>query len=166
MSTELTVRRAHHAATQARIKSMWKGAGHRAVSRLNVSNRMVKAEHSALGANGPGVSTYGASDVTETSADFLGDWRSADSMMRFDMFRVRYRSRQLEKYNPWCKSFSTSLVNNVLSHKGIKIRAQVKTSARFGDTTEGVDDPDANLLIDAVRKEFEKSSNYTNRKRL
>lgn len=146
--------------TRARIANAWRKAGNPSLV------ARIRAEHGSLGASGPGISTYSGSDVTNTSSDFLGDWRSVDSWMRFDMQRVRYRSRQLERGNPWCISFKIALINNVLGHKGFKFRSMIKSSARFGDATEGVLDEAANTVIKAVRDEYAKAENFTSRKRL
>jgi lambda family phage portal protein len=113
-----------------------------------------------------GVSTYGGSDVTNTTADFLGDWRSADGWHRFDLFRVRARSRQLERGNPWCKSFKNSAIANILGHKGFVQKNVVMRSTAYGDSADNVPDKIANELIKAARERFEKQENFTSRKNL
>lgn len=147
---------------RARITASWRRAGHS----NPVALRSVKGMTGNADGNSSGISTYSGSDLTNTSGDFLGDWRSADSWMRFDMMRVRYRSRQLERGNPWCRSFKIALINNVLGHKGFKFTSMVKSSPRFGDATEGELDVAANSIIKAVREEYEKAGNFTTRKRL
>ncbi len=110
--------------------------------------------------------TYPGSDVTTTTSDFLGDWRANDSWQRFDMWRVRNRSRQLERGNPWCIAFKRNMLNNVLGFKGFHWKPNVVTSKRFGDTSEGDPDEMANILIKAVIDEFGKKQNMTTRQKL
>lgn len=114
----------------------------------------------------PGSNTYSGSSVTNTTADFLGDWRSADNWMRFDMLRARNRSRQLERGNPWCRSFKTSLINGVLGSTGFKEKVEVMSSAAFGDDAEGVEDKRASAVIKVARADFGKARNFTTRKKL
>lgn len=110
--------------------------------------------------------TYPGSELNELNQDFMGDWRSADGWMRFDMTRVRARSRQLERGNTWCKSFAKSLINNVVGSEGFRCRPNVVNSAAFGDAAEATVDKIAVAKIKAFRKQVEKKENFTTRKRL
>lgn len=111
--------------------------------------------------------TYSGSDISGVNSDFLGDWRSADGWMRFDMQRVRSRSRQLERGNNWCRSFKHSLLDNVVGHSGFSIDPNVVRSSVYGDTgKEGTRDEEANRKIRDYRKLVEKKENFTTRKRL
>lgn len=109
---------------------------------------------------------YSGSEVTPTSADFLGDWRAADSWMRFDMWRVRNRSRQMERGDPWCIGFNRNMLNNVLGFKGFHWKVEAITSKAMGDATDGEPDELANSLIKPALEEFGKPKNFTSRKRL
>lgn len=138
--------------TQKRIRQRWIKSGHRPLLK-NVLSGGDTSEFAE------GVPTYPASSVTDMSSDFLGDWRAADSWMRFDMWRVRNRSRQLERGNPLCIAFKRNMLNNVLGFKGFYERANV---------VDDNDKPDviANKTIDSAREEFGKPINFTTRKRL
>lgn len=142
-------------AMQKRIQAMWKGNVRRPTNQSNLTG-------GTPGGNG----TYSASTITNQTADFLGDWRSADGWMRFDMQRVRNRSRQLERGNPWASSFRTTLLNQVLGHTGFTFTPNVTTGKIFGDATDAVLDEGANAAIKLVRKDFEKSKNFTTKKKL
>lgn len=137
--------------TQKRIQARWK------------NNILSGGE---LGTPSSGISTYSGSSVTNTTGDFLGDWRAADSWMRFDMYRVRNRSRQLERGNPWCKAFARALRNNVCGHKGFFFKPDVIHAAAFGDSSEGGSDDAANAMIMAAMEVQGRSVNFTTRKRL
>lgn len=150
----------------ARIRKMWQAAGHRASSAELVKS-METGSGGALSSTAPGISTYSGADVTMTTSDFLGDWRSADSWQRFDMLRVRARSRQIERSNPWCISFQKSLVSNVLGHAGFRWKPNVLHSVAFGDKgVEGSPDEAANAMLKAFRDRYERAENFTNKKRL
>lgn len=110
---------------------------------------------------------YSATTVTHATADFLGDWRTVDAWLRKDLKPARDRSRQLERGNPWCQSFKSSLLNNVLGAFGFKFRPNVVYSAQFGDTgKEGEPDKLANAKIVSARKKFERQENFTTGKML
>lgn len=111
-------------------------------------------------------STYPGSSLTNSSSDFLGDFRSVDSWMRFDMHRVRTRSRQLERSNPWAQSFKHSLLNNVLGARGMRLNMEITTSVIYGDAQEGALDEAANRIILDARNKFELARNFTTRKKL
>jgi capsid protein len=112
-----------------------------------------------------GTNTYPGSAVTDSSFDFLGDWRSADSWQRFDMWRVRNRSRQLERGNPACIAFKRNMLNNVLGFKGFHYQASVITRKIFGDTTDGEPDDPANKQLVTLYDDFGKPENFTTRKK-
>lgn len=143
--------------TQERIRSRWRRAG-------DVSNNVLSGGE--LGGPAAGLSVYSGSSVTNTSSDFLGDWRAADSWMRFDMYRVRNRSRQLARGNPWVKGYLRTMRNNILGAKGFHFKPEVVSSKRFGDATEGTVDEPANAQIDAAIIEQGQAKNLTTRKRL
>lgn len=109
---------------------------------------------------------YSGSTVSDTTADFLGDWRSSDGWQRFDLSRVRARSRQLERGNPWAISFKKSLVNNVLGSAGFKFKMGCETSKAYGDSANGEIDYLANDRIKEARKNFCLAKNFTTRKKL
>src|SRR4029453_18099960 len=102
-------------ATELRIRQRWQNNGHRA---RKISFYRNVRDGADLDAIDQGTSLYSGSDVTNVTSDFLGDWRAADSWMRFDMWRVRNRSRQLERGNPWCIALKRNILNNVLGFKG------------------------------------------------
>lgn len=129
----------------------------------------------AQGSNGSGGQTgggndgdrmYSGADVTPISEDFLGDWRAEDTFMRYNLWRVRNRSRQLERGNPWCIAFKRNMLNNVLGSKGFHFSSEVKTATRFGDSANGNSDDVANTAIETVMDEFGQAQNMTSRKRL
>ncbi len=107
------------------------------------------------------ISPYQGSNVNNISMDFLGDWRSVDSWLRFDIQRMRSRSRQIEKGNPWGRSFQISLCNNVLGHAGFQYQPNVRR-----DLNDPNSDPDkgANDIIKAARTLFCKKKNFTSQK--
>ncbi len=109
---------------------------------------------------------YSGASVSNTSSDFLGDWRAADSWMRFDLWRVRNRSRQLQRGNPFCISYGRALRNNVLGCKGFHRKIVAKTGKVFGDATDGVLDSGANAAIADVMNTMGKPQNFESRKRL
>lgn len=145
--------------TANRIRRIWNHNGHR---------RTIK---NVIGGNGEGdfsegSVTYPASSFTNISADFLGDWRAADTWQRLDMARVRARSRQLERGNPLCIGFKRNMLNNVLGFKGFHEKVNVVGGKAFGDTKEGESDELANQMIQEARDEFGLPENFTTRKRL
>lgn len=107
---------------------------------------------------------YSGSNVSDTSADFLGDWRSADSWQRFDMWRVRNRCRQVSNGNPTAIGYMRNMRNNVLSHAGMHFKSVVKSSKAFGDTNEGVLDKMGNDQIEANYAEQGRALNFTTKK--
>jgi lambda family phage portal protein len=148
------------------IRNRWRNAGHVAPKVRNSSNVLSGGYVGSIGGNGSGVSTYSGADVTNTTGDFLGDWRAADSWMRFDIWRVRNRSRQLERGNPWCQSFITSFLNNVIGAKGFRRKVNVVRSPIYGDKTDGDPDEYANQIITATLADMSSAQNFTTRKRL
>ena len=108
---------------------------------------------------------YSGSDITNTTSDFIGDWRSADSWMRYDLLRVRARSRQLGRGNKWVKAFYRALINNVLGHNGFNFNPNVIRSKEFGDTKLGIDS-EAEAMILAAYERFGKAKNFETRKRM
>jgi lambda family phage portal protein len=128
--------------------------------------RMSTLEGGGSGELSQSAITYGAAELTNTTADFQGDWRAADSWMRFDMWRVRNRSRQMERGDPWCIGFNRNMLNNVLGYKGFHFKVEAVTGKRFGDSTDGEPDEQANGIIKPVLEEFGKPKNFTTRKRL
>lgn len=147
--------------TALRIAARWKGAN----DPKNISEGSV----TILTANPPsgaGERVYSGSSITNTTNDFIGDWRSVDTWQRFDLFRVRCRSRQLQRGNPLCIGFGRNMRNNVLGCKGFHRKVCAKTAARFGDPTEGELDVSANGLIRDVMAEMGKAENFETRKRL
>ena len=154
--------------TEKRIRGRWSSNGHvfnivhgkpRKISFYR--NMQEGADRNAIDS---GLPYYSGSDVGNTTADFLGDWRAADSWMRFDMWRVRNRSRQLERGNPWCIALKRNMINNVLGFKGYHWKPEVVTSKLNGDTTEGEPDKVANLAIKSGIEEFGQPENMTTRK--
>lgn len=147
------------------IRARWAQAGHGGVISLGGKPRRIRNESSLTGGGGRGGS-YSGSDLNDLTADFQGDWRSADSFMRFDLQRVRNRSRQVERGNPWGSSFKKSLLDNVVGHNGFRLNPNVMTSQARGDGTSGERDVDAEQLIKAARKVFEEAGNFTTKKKL
>jgi len=134
-----------------------------------IRRRWVQGGHKLYGSNGsdePRSSVYSGSDVTPVSEDFQGDWRSADTWMRFDMLRVRARSRQLERGNPWCIGFKRNMLNNVLGFKGYHFDSEVVASRAFGDSTNDKPDDVANAAIKSYYADFGDEKQFTSRKRL
>lgn len=109
-------------------------------------------------------SVYSGSSVTDTSADFLGDWRAADTWQRFDLWRVRNRSRQVCNGNPLAIGFLRSMCSNVLSHGGMHFKSDVKSSQLYGDSSTGTPDEMANDAIELNYKEQGKAQNFTTKK--
>jgi lambda family phage portal protein len=154
--------------TGRRIQKIWANNGHvfnvvRGRPRKISFYRDVK-EGADQAAIDRGLPIYSGSEVTNTTMDFLGDWRAADSWMRFDMWRVRNRSRQLERGNPWCIALKRNMINNVLGFKGFHWKPDVTTSKQNGDTTEGEPDKVANMAIKSGLDEFGQPENLTTRK--
>src|SRR5262252_2789491 len=154
--------------TEKRIRGRWSSNGHvfnivhgkpRKISFYR--NMQEGADRNAIDS---GLPYYSGSDVGNTTADFLGDWRAADSWMRFDMWRVRNRSRQLERGNPWCIALKRNMINNVLGFKGFHWKPEVLTTKQNGDTTEGEPDKVADLVIKNGLEEFGQAENLTTRK--
>lgn len=111
--------------------------------------------------------TYSGSEVVNTTVDFLGDWRSVSNWQQFDMLRVRSRSRQIERGNPWGQSFQKSLVNNVLGSNGFKLKPNVVNDAvLYGDALDGQRDFRAEKQILSIMNEFSRPENLTTRKKL
>src|SRR6266436_1786857 len=151
--------------TQRRIQQRWARGGHARVSMLRRQFRDVNSggDTSELS---EGIPVYSGSDVTTITSDFLGDWRSNDSWQRFDMWRVRNRSRQLERGNPWCIAFKRNMLNNVLGYKGFHWKPSIVTGQMFGDTSEGEPDKAAIEIVRSAIEEFSKKENFTVRKKL
>jgi hypothetical protein len=99
-----------------------------------------------------------------TSLDFLGDWRAVNSMHQFDLFRVRNRSRQLERGNPWCIAFKRNMLNNVLGALGFHFESLVESGKQYGDASDGVEDETANAQLEANYDEQGHARNLTTRK--
>lgn len=146
-----------NAATINRIRRVWAANGHR----KPVRNVLSGGDNSDFS---EGTVTYPASALTNVSADFTGDWRSADTWQRLDMLRVRARSRQLERGNPLCIAFKRNMLNNVLGSKGFHEKINVITSSDFGDSTDGEPDEGANTAVQRVRDDFGLPENFTTRK--
>ena len=120
----------------------------------------------SLGFARGGNSIYSGSVISNTSADFAGDWRSVDSWQRLDLWMVRNRSRQLERGNDMCKAYKRHMINNILGHKGFVRKVQVVSGKQYGDTSDGVSDDDSNAKIAAGLDLQERPENLTTRKRL
>jgi lambda family phage portal protein len=148
------------APTTARIRRIWNRNGHRRSIRNTITGSGITGDWAE------GTVTYPASSLTNTTADFTGDWRAVDSWMRLDMLRVRNRSRQLERGNPMCIGFKRNMLNNVLGAKGFHEKVNVVTSSEFGDTSNGEPDKVAIAAIKATREEFGQPENFSTRKRL
>lgn len=148
--------------TAKRIRSRWGLAS----SPRNITDGSITINTQGGNSNSWGGNTYSGSAVTNISSDFLGDWRSADSWQRFDIFRVRNRSRQLERGNPWCIGYGRNMVNNVLGASGFRFKVQAATSKVFGDSTEGQQDAGANVMIQMAMDEQGLSRNFETRKRM
>ncbi len=126
--------------TAARIKSRWdrelRGFG---------NNLTYTALPGGVGAP----TVYSGSSFNTTSADFGGDWRSADAWMRFEAQRVIARSRQLANGNPMVIAFLRNMGNNILGFDGMHFQNEAMTSGVFGDSTAGEFDVSANEQIEA-----------------
>lgn len=137
-----------------------------------IRRRWARQGHKLYGSNGhgdeisSGDGSYSGSSVTPVSQDFLGDWRSADTWMRFDMWRVRARSRQLERGNPWCVAFKRNMLNNVLGYKGFLFKSEVVTDTDYGDSTDGQPDAVANTVLENYYAQQGAVDCMTSRKRL
>lgn len=118
------------------------------------------------GANNIGFSTYSGSSVTNTSSDFLGDWRAMDSWIRYDLYRVRNRSRQLQRGNPACINMGRVIRNNTVGSKGFHCKVVATTGGQFGDATTGELDVTANAMIADVMRKMGQPKNFETRKRL
>ncbi len=141
--------------TASRIRQRWLANGHRLVRRGR-NTIMSGSDNADLS---EGIVTYPTSAVTNLTSDFLGDWRATDMYQRFDMLRVRNRSRQLERGNPFCIAFKRNMLNNVIGYKGFYDHPAVVDA-------DGNPDEKANAIIAAVRKDFGRPENFTTRKRL
>jgi lambda family phage portal protein len=141
--------------TQSRIRSRW-----RKVS--NSSDETVQIRT----LDGPLTSTYSGSSVINTSLDFQGDFRSADSWMRYDLWRVRLRSRQLQRGNNMCRNFARTMCHFVLGARGFHMKVNALTMSSLGDPTDGQPDEVANTAIKNLMKKFGRSDNFETRKRL
>jgi lambda family phage portal protein len=144
--------------TKNRIKSIWRRGGH----------SLYGSNGQAVTVTGPtaGDSMYSGASLTPVSEDFLGDWRAEDSFMRYNLWRVRARSRQLERGNPWCIAFKRNMLNNVLGSKGFHFNCDVRTSSAYGDSVNDQPDAVANTVIEASMEEFGQAKNLTSRKLL
>jgi len=153
--------------TQKRIQARWQSRGHQ-VRRMSLLKQFSNTTQLGgdLSRTSEGTPVYPGSDVTTLTSDFLGDWRSNDSWQRFDMWRVRNRSRQLERGNPWCQGFKRAMLNNVLGFKGFHWKPEVTTGLQYGDTIVGKPDDNAISLIKTAVDEFGKKENLTTRKKL
>lgn len=118
------------------------------------------------GASNIGFSTYSGSSVTNTSSDFLGDWRAMDSWIRYDLYRVRNRSRQLQRGNPACINMGRVIRNNTVGSKGFHCKVVATTGGQFGDATTGELDVTANAMIADVMRKMGQPKNFETRKRL
>lgn len=142
--------------TAQRIKARWRQAGG------DFQNNTLSGAE--LGRPSPGLPVYSGSSITNTTNDFLGDWRAADSWMRFDMYRVRNRSRQLARGNKWVTGYLRTMRQNVLGSKGFAFQSYVTTAFKFGDASEGVVDEIANDQIEEAIAVQGLKSNLTTRK--
>lgn len=150
--------------TARRIKERWSHAN--SEPKPLVLHNAVTIERIAPN-NKPGISTYPGSDILHHTADFLGDWRSVNSWQRFDMLRVRSRSRQIERGNPWGQSWQKSLTTNVVGAAGFKLDPNILTSKiLYGDTTDGARDEGACVLAKEAFEGHCEQENCTTRKML
>lgn len=149
------------AQTQAYQRAMQK---HNNSMRKTVAGIRNGVEINRLAGDNTGAQMYSGSDSTGIHSDFLGDWRSGNSWLRFDLLRIRTRSRQLERGNHWCRSFKQSLLNNVVGHNGFHRKPVVNSSAAYGDASEGSPDKAAQVMIKDLCKEFGKKENFTSSK--
>jgi lambda family phage portal protein len=145
--------------TAKRIRDRWNGVAP-AAALVARPRRVFKNSFSGVPLS-QSISPYQGSNVTNTSADFLGDWRSVDSWLRFDIQRMRARSRQIEKGNPWGRSFQISLCNNVLGHAGFIYKPNVRKDL---DDPNSDLDKGANNIIKSARRLFCHKKNFTTQK--
>lgn len=115
---------------------------------------------------GSAIGTYPGSEVTDTSADFLGDWRALNAWHQFDLRRVRNRSRQLERGDPLCIAFKRNMLNNTFGAFGFHFEPLVETGKQYGDATDGDEDEGANKLLSGFYDEMGRPENLTTRKLL
>lgn len=115
---------------------------------------------------GSGNQLYSGAAMTNTTADFTGDFRSVDSWQRLDLYPVRMRSRQLERGDGMCKAYKRNMINNVLGHKGFHQKFLSATAKIYGDNSDGVPDDFANGLIQTGLEKQGREENLTTRKRL
>lgn len=141
--------------TANRIRSRWRSASNN--SDANVVT---------LSQPNSGLMTYSGSSITNTSSDFLGDWRAVDSWQRFDLFRVRCRSRQLQRGNNMCRNFGRTMVHFTLGSRGFHMKVNARTVSALGDATDGQPDEAANALIKSVLEKMGTKQNFETRKRL
>lgn len=81
------------------------------------------------------------------------------------MWRVRNRSRQLERGNPTCRNFGRTMCHFVLGSKGFHMKVNAVTMKSLGDTTDGQPDNVANAAIQKMMYEFGLPENFETRKR-
>lgn len=111
-----------------------------------------------------GPNVYSGSSISNTSSDFLGDWRALDSWMRQDLYRTRGRSRQLQRGNPFCIAYGRNLRDNVLGSEGFHMKVNAVMMEEFGDANPGTPDKIANQLIKAALEKFGGKMSFTTRR--
>jgi lambda family phage portal protein len=146
-------------ATARRIRQRWSTVKNLDDSEDTIS--IIKGPGSAIQST-----TYSGSSTTNTSADFFGDWRAADSWHRFDLWKVRIRSRQLHRGNNMCRNFGRVMCHFVLGSRGFHCKVNAMTGKAFGDFTDGKPDEGANTSIKTVMEEFGRPANFETRKKL
>jgi lambda family phage portal protein len=103
-------------------KSSWVGRAFRSIV-LSVGSSV------GLSLKRSNATIYSGASGTRLTLDWIATILSADQEIRGNLRLLRARGRELSRNNPIAKNFLNLLLANVLGHKGIGYRPQVRNSA-------------------------------------
>lgn len=97
--------------------------------------------------------SYEAAATNRLTNDWLTSGQTADEVLRWQLSKIRERSKDLWRNNDYAKSFGRKLKSNVIGSQGISLQ----NKAMFGKNF----DTAANAKIEAAFKEQSKPKNFT-----
>lgn len=106
-----------------------------------------------------GKRSYNAGSIDRLKSDWTTTTTSADVEVRNDVTKVRARSRQLQRDDPYARRYFRLFANNVLGWQGIKLQMKIKDAA-------GNLNSSANSQIENAWRKWGRKKNCTIDKRL
>jgi lambda family phage portal protein len=95
---------------------------------------------------------FAAADVSRLTASLAGETEQINNVLRYQLRRLRARSRQLAQNNPYGKRFAAMVVDNVCGPTPFRLQAKVKFKSGKLDTT-------SNARIESCFKSWSRKGN-------